>query len=72
MCLLEQFISKCYTRAQFRALEEVPLPATVRWSGIPISLITFPQFLVIHKVEGFSIIKEAEIDKFFLEFLCFL
>ena len=28
MCLLGQFISKCQTRAQFRALEGVPLPAT--------------------------------------------
>ena len=29
MCLLRQFISEYYIRAQFRALEGVPLPATV-------------------------------------------
>ena len=31
---------------------------------------TFPQFVVIHTVKGFSIINEAEIDVF-LEFSCF-
>ena len=30
MCLLVQFISKRQTRAQFQALEGVPLPATLR------------------------------------------
>ena len=30
MCLLRQFISECWTKAQFRALEGVPLPATVQ------------------------------------------
>ena len=30
----------------------------------------FPQFVVIHTVEGFSIVNEAELDVF-LEFLCF-
>ena len=30
----------------------------------------FPQFLVIHTVKGFSIVKEAEVDVF-LEFSCF-
>ena len=30
----------------------------------------FPQFIVIHKVEGFGIINKAEIDVF-LEFSCF-
>ena len=28
MCLLRQCISQCWTRAQFQALEGVPLPAT--------------------------------------------
>ena len=31
----------------------------------------FPQFIVIHTVKGFGIVKEAEIDVF-LEFSCFL
>ena len=30
----------------------------------------FPQFVVIHIVKGFSVVKEAEIDGF-LEFSCF-
>ena len=36
MCLLGQFISKCYTRTQFWALEGVPLPAT-----LPLSIYTY-------------------------------
>ena len=40
----------------------------VRWSGI--SFKNFPQFVVIHTVKGFSVVKEAEID-IFLEFFCF-
>ena len=32
---------------------------------------TFPQFVVIHTVKGFSIVNEAEVDVF-LEFPCFL
>ena len=39
----------------------------VRWSDISISLRIF-QFVVIHRVKGFSVINEAE---FFLEFPCF-
>ena len=35
MCLLGQFISECWTRAQFQALEGAPLPAT------PPSFISF-------------------------------
>ena len=31
----------------------------------------FPQFVVIHTVKGFSIVNEAEVDAFFLEFSCF-
>ena len=31
----------------------------------------FPQFFVIHTVKGFSIVNEAVIDFFFLEFSCF-
>ena len=31
----------------------------------------FPQFVVIHKVKGFSIVNEAEVDFFFLKFSCF-
>ena len=33
-------------------------------------LQNFPQFVVIHTVKGFSLVKEAEIDVF-LEFPCF-
>ena len=42
----------------------------VKWSGIPISK-NFPQFVVIHTVKGFHIVKEEEADVF-LEFPCFL
>ena len=31
----------------------------------------FPQFIVIHTVKGFGIVKKAEIDVFFLELSCF-
>ena len=31
----------------------------------------FPQFLVVHTVKGFSVVNEAEVDFFFLEFPCF-
>ena len=41
----------------------------VRWSGIPISK-NFPQFVVIHTVKGFGIVKEGEVDVF-LELSCF-
>ena len=33
-------------------------------------LKNFPQFVVIHTVEGFSVVSEAEVDVF-LEFSCF-
>ena len=32
---------------------------------------SFPQFVMIHRVKGFSIVNETEVDVF-LEFLCFL
>ena len=32
----------------------------------------FPQFVMIHTVKCFSIVNAAEVDIFFLEFLCFL
>ena len=32
----------------------------------------FPQFVVIHIVTGLSVDSEAEVDAFFLEFLCFM
>ena len=35
------------------------------------SLQNFQQFVVIHTVKVFSIVNEAEIDVFFLEFSCF-
>ena len=41
----------------------------VRWSSIPVSK-NFPWFVVIHTVNGFSIVIEAEVDVF-LEFSCF-
>ena len=31
----------------------------------------FPQFIVIHTVKGFGIVKKTEIDVFFLELFCF-
>ena len=34
------------------------------WSGIPISLRIF-QFVVIHKVKGFNVVNETEVDFFF-------
>ena len=39
-------------------------------SDIPISLKNFPQFIVIHRVKGFSVVNEAEVD-IFLKFSCF-
>ena len=39
-----------------------------RWSGIPISLRVFLQFVVTHAVKGFSVVNEADV---FLEFSCF-
>jgi len=41
----------------------------VRWSDIPISK-NFPQFVVIHTVEGLSVLNETEVDVF-LECFCF-
>ena len=40
------------------------------WSGAPISLRIFHNFIVIHTVKGFSIVNEAEVDVC-LEFPCF-
>ena len=37
-----------------------------KWSGIPNSLRIF-QFVVIHRIKDFSVVKEAEVDDF-LEF----
>ena len=42
------------------------LKRQVRWSGIQ----NFPQFIVIHTVEGFDVVNKAEIDSF-LELSCF-
>ena len=33
-------------------------------------LKNFPQFVVIHTVEGFNVVNEADVDVF-LEFFCF-
>ena len=33
--------------------------------------VNFPQFVVIHTVKGFTVVREAEVDVF-LEFPCFL
>ena len=44
----------------------------VRWSGWYSHLSkSFPQFVIIHTVKGFSIVDETEID-IFLKFPCFL
>ena len=42
----------------------------VRWSDIPMSFRFFPQFIVIHTVKGFGVVKKAEVDVF-LELSCF-
>ena len=42
----------------------------MRWSGTPMSLRIFHSIFVIHRVKGFSIVNEAEVDVF-LEFPCF-
>ena len=42
----------------------------LRWSGIPISFKNFPQLVVIHTVQGFKVVNEAEVD-IYLEFSCF-
>ena len=34
-------------------------------------LKNFPQFIVIHTVKGFGIVKKIEIDFFFFELSCF-
>ena len=41
----------------------------VRWPGIPTSK-NFPQFVVIHTVQGFGIVIKAEVGVF-LELSCF-
>ena len=68
--ILSQFIVPCpvLTVASWPAYR---FPRSqVRWSGIPISLRIF-QFVVIHTLQGFSGVNEAEVDVF-LEFPCFL
>ena len=45
------------------------LKKQVRWSGIPISFRIF-QFIVIHTVKGFGIVKKEKMDDF-LELSCF-
>ena len=43
----------------------------VKWSGILISLRICPQFVVIHTVKGFNVVREAEGDVFFWNSLAF-
>ena len=40
------------------------------WSIILVTLSIFPQFVVIHKIKGFSVVNEAEVYVF-LELSCF-
>ena len=64
--------SNCYFLTWKQVSQEhtcIPV-SPVWWSGIPISWRIF-QFVVIHTVEGFSIVSEAEVDVF-LEFSFFL
>ena len=42
----------------------------VRWSGIPLFLKNFPQFIVIHTVKGFGVVNKAEVHVI-LELSCF-
>ena len=37
----------------------------VRWSGVPISFKSFPQFVMIHTVKGFSVVDETSVDVFY-------
>ena len=46
------------------------LKRQVRWSGGLHLLKNFPQFVVIHTVQGFGVVKEAEVNVF-LELSCF-
>ena len=56
--------SNCCFQPAFRFLKR-----QVRWSGTHL-FQNFPQFIVIHTVKGFGIVKKAEIDVF-LELSCF-
>ena len=60
-CSMSRSVSSC---PAYRFLRR-----QVRWFGIPISLRMF-QFVVIHTIKGFSVVKEAEVDVF-LEFSWF-
>ena len=40
----------------------------IRWSGIPISK-SFPQFVMIHTVKGFSVVNEVEVGVFVIPLL---
>ena len=57
--------SNCFFLNCIQVLKEA---GKVVW--YPNILKTFPQFVVIHTVKGFTIVNEAEIDVF-LEFSCF-
>ena len=44
-----------------------------REDGLVLPLFkSFPQFVMIHTVKGFSLVNETKVDFFFLEFPCFL
>ena len=62
-----QFIVPCpfLTVASWHAYRF--LKRQVRWSGVPISFRIF-QFIVIHTVKGFGIVKKADV---FMELSCF-
>ena len=63
--------SNCYFLTWKQVSQEhtcIPV-SPVWWSGIPISWRIF-QFVVIHRVTGFGIVNEAEVDVL-LEFSCF-
>ena len=67
--MLNQSVIPCLVLTVASWLAHRFLRRQVRWPAIPMSLRTF-QFVVIHKVKGFSIVNEAEADVF-LEFSCF-
>jgi len=69
--LLSQFWNQSVVPCKVLTVTSCPANRfLMKWSGIPIYLRIF-QFVVIHIVKSFSVVKEEEVDAF-LEFSCFL
>ena len=67
--ILSQYIVPCPVVTVASLCAYRFLRSQAKWSGSPISK-NFPQFVVIHTVEGFGIVNEAEVDVF-MELSCF-